>query len=209
MNISSLVQDGTQARFLPEEDVPLTSNAQRRVEVGNFFEEATKVVFGARRHINQVGKYCPDLSFGSKHFLEVKAVGKSRELILFRKRLERDKEMCENEKAKLTYVCWWYNASVFTHQTRMSLRRALAQGVFLVMSLPFRNLYEQCGRQPFRLLDRHVGKPKEEAYRVGGKALRALCYGQEEYAVFSYPVFGHWLRTFSVLGPLTLTGQGS
>ena len=206
MNISALVQPGTQERFLPEEDVPLTSNAQRRVEVGNFFEEATKVVFGAARHQTVAGKYCPDLSLGPKRFLEVKAIGRSLELIVFRKRLERDKEMCQTEKAKLIYVLWHYFSSpllvapVFSSTSRFQLREVLADSIQSVTFVSFDTLYQHCEIAAPAMLEYRPGKPPEECYRIRRKTLREWSSGQQRGSFGGHYVFGRLLPTVAVCG---------
>lgn len=121
-------------------DRELSSVAQARPYVGDFFEEAARITLGATRHqIDSTADYCPDLSVGASRFLEVKAIGQSGQGMVFADRIDRDKRLVR-QGATLTYLFWRHGVRVEGYTTLHGLRAALAQGVRDVLVVPFERL---------------------------------------------------------------------
>lgn len=121
-------------------DRGLASVAQARPHVGDFFEEAARVLFrGTRHQIDSRADYCPDVAVGAERFLECKAIGATGQGLVFADRIAKDARLVEGG-ASLTYLFWRHRVMVEEHTTLHALRRALAEGVVDVLAVPFERL---------------------------------------------------------------------
>lgn len=121
-------------------DRDLGSVAQKRPHVGDFFEEAARVLFSATRHqIDSTADYCPDVSVAAERFMECKAIGATGQGMVFADRVAKDARLVDGG-ATLTYLFWRHGVQVEDFTTLHALRTALAQGVRDVLAVPFERL---------------------------------------------------------------------
>jgi hypothetical protein len=191
-----------QQRFLPEADKDMTSLAQRRVYVGEFFERATQALFGAHRlQVSTAAYICPDLELEGR-YLENKSIGKSGELIVRKNQLDREKEFCKEHSCY--YVLWRHTAPVMTSATRADLYQMLAMQAQEVLVLSSETLHRMCAERKLigwmQRMQPSRGKLAEkcEGYRLRWKDLSAQVAGKQEHIVWSVQSGEHWV------GPVTL-----
>ncbi len=180
-----------------------------RVHVGAFFEAATAVLFRAQRHqIDSTMAVNPDLSVGRHRYLEVKSVGLSRQGLIYKHRLQKDRELIKQTRGSLCYVFWIHNVEAMTYSSLAALRSALGRGVEEVLCIPFERLWRAC-RKLRALVCNHRpgarGGPREPmlAYRLPFRLLRRLASRASNRAWTPAPfkVLGHEVTGVRVSGP--------
>lgn len=154
-----------QERFLPEAEIELTSLAQRRVYVGEFFEEATEKLLHAERLMTSTkADICPDLHRGNV-FFEVKSVGASNELVIRKDYHERELEFCKNHR--LYYVLWSHFCAVGRCLNKTTLRQELAKELRDVVIVPAAVIHKVCqGRPTFQWSRYKESDVKDVGYRM-------------------------------------------
>lgn len=196
MILPSARQD--QQRFLPLEDKPMHSLAQRRVYVGEFFEQATQALFGAERlNVSTAADICPDLVLHPAHYLENKSIGKSGELVVRKQQFDREMQFTETNLAY--YVLWRHDAAVITSTSREDLYAMLARHAREVLVIPSSKIHELCKQRPLIKWTQLGQSPEKcQGYRIRWADLNACAAGEQDYVVWSRIVSGH------AIGPITL-----
>jgi hypothetical protein len=183
-------------------DTPLTTVAQARPYVGDFFEEATRVLFGGNRHqYNANADYCPDISVAPKRFLEVKSIGKSNSGIVFADRVDRDRQLIR-EGNTLTYIFWTHSVNVQDYKTLFALRDALAKQAHSVYVIPFNALHSAIKKLP-KVQILATETQKRMGYRLPLKLLQSLVSSK----VTERPgvkVYGAKTTSIDVMGQINL-----
>lgn len=199
MRVSAAKVTGEQGRLWSwVGDRSLSSAAEARPYVGDFFEEAARVTLGATRHqIDGQADYCPDLSVGASRFLECKAIGQSGQGMVFADRLKRDAQLVR-DGATLTYLFWRHGVRVEDHATLHGLRAALAMGVRDVLAVPFERLRRAVHGLRLVCLLNAPGRESRMGYRLP-KALIEELAGRYTVDLPRTKVYGCDLR------PVTLT----
>lgn len=197
MRISDPIATLPQPSLFPEHDNrPLTSHALIRWYVGMWFQEATRVLTGALPHAtDNRADVCPDLSHPGGGFLEVKALAKGRESILFRHRLERDRDLVRSTGRSLTYLYWIHRAPVLEARTLFDLRDMLATATSEVLAVPAERIQRAVRGLPTAMLEYKADGERMPAYRLCGGLVRDLAAGPTSL-VRSVTVYG---RTVAVL----------
>lgn len=162
----------------------LNSVAQSRPYVGDFYEEAARVLFGAVRHqIDSRKDYCPDLSVGPNRYLESKAVGCSGQGIVFRDRINKDSRLVR-EGATLTYLFWRHSVKVEAYASLHELRAALADNTHTVLAVPFERL--RAATRTLKLLCLLTSeRGNRMGYRLPWKLLESLA---TDHTLLDFPV---------------------
>ena len=172
--------------------------AHQRVVIGDFFEEATRVLFpGAVRHqTDNRADACPDLSLGTMH-IEVKSVGAHGQLLVWAHRLYRDRHWAARGNGSL--VVWRHNAALPDFATAQQVRAAAASGAFAAYVIDWAAMERWClARQPV-LIDYRPGQSLP-AWRISAGALRALAGGAIRAALPPVEVYGHAVQDIEVRG---------
>lgn len=159
-----------------------------RYWLGDFFEEATARITGARRLITDSKcAYCPDLHLGKKVFLESKGVGNTGAVLLYRGRVDRDGAFQKRERSKLFYCIWRHVASPCSPAAIGSLdtlRDMLATQTVSVMVVPFELVESLVINEPTRIINTRYGRADREAtkygmgWRLPYRTLRGYCTRQ-------------------------------
>lgn len=131
-------------------DRDLPSQAMARPFVGDFFEEATRVLSGGVRLKTETDSLCPDLLLPNGFFCEVKSVGNSRQSLLYEHRIEKYERLMRQGK-KLLYVFWLHNCRSTDYKTLFTLREALARSVVSVAVVPAKVVYKAAKKGTSRL----------------------------------------------------------
>jgi hypothetical protein len=210
LTISGIVVKGDQGKLWDwVGDRALDHQAAARHHVGEFFEEASRVLFGAARHqIDGRADICPDLSVGRHRYLEIKSIGCSRQGLIYTHRLERDRQLVRETGGQLTYVFWIHNAEAMQYRTLSSLRAALATSVKEVLVIPFEAISRACRHlraMPcnYRATARN-GKTEMEptfAYRLPWGLLNRLAAGRGRWSPKDLSAHGHLLHGVTLRGP--------
>jgi len=146
--------------------------------IGYMAEQHAAERLGAER-LSTDGRagYCPDLTKDGVKY-EVKAVGKSREVIVYSMRLEKDRTYAETHP--LVYVLVIHSAVVPATAQEIRTRISRAQ----VWCIPFCYVDAVCSRMRPRILNRNY-KPTngwcQRGYERGGYLIPAselTCWGQ-------------------------------
>lgn len=160
------------------------SMAQTRTYCGEFFEEATRDLFQADRHVtNGQADICPDLSLGN-HYLEVKSVGKGRQGLVYAQRLEHDRLLLDATGGKLTYIFWFHQVAAGECKTIAHLRNSLANGAVCVFAIPFPEIEAACRLLPAKIMNYRAApsvnhkKVEMPGYRLSWKLLSELAGNQ-------------------------------
>lgn len=179
-------------------DRALYSMAQTRTYCGEFFEEATRDLFQADRHVtNGQADICPDLSLGN-HYMEVKSVGKGRQGLVYAQRLAHDRLLLDATGGQLTYVFWFHQIAAGECRTIAHLRASLAAGAVCVFAIPFQEIEAACRDLPPKVMNYRAatvgGKAKTEmaGYRLPWKLLSGLAGNQ--VGVATPTAFGNRVR---------------
>lgn len=130
-----------QQQLLPGINPKIRSNAQCRVYCGDFYEQASGVLFGddfERLTTDSTAEVCPDLQAKTQDFfVEVKSVGKNKSGIVYSERLTNYDDMLATWfpslfdpnpvfDPQLLYVLWHHDVKTKEHDTLDGLRAALA-----------------------------------------------------------------------------------
>ncbi len=168
-------------------DKNIKSYAQARPMIGDFFEEATRVLFACDRLKTEAGALCPDVQFRNGMIGEVKAIGRSRSCLIYSHRLRK------YEKAelvdRLVYLFWLHRIEAKKVRSLSSLREQLASTVSMCLVIPAQRVHDVCWRRPERWenYSRYEGRSnwaKKPARRLGAGILR----GWEQDAVIKLQV---------------------
>lgn len=191
-----------QQRLFPLEDKPMTSLAQRRVYVGEFFEKATQALFRAQRLLCVTNAdICPDLVACNSRWLENKSIGKSGELIVRKQQLDREKEFDRevSREAYFYYVLWRHEAPVIEAPTRDALCAMLASSAREVLVVRASKVHELAEAKPLIRWTR-LGQTAEkcQGHRIRWKDLSGALHGVQDQVVWSVHVDGH------AIGPITV-----
>ena len=202
MRVSSRVITGDQEAWLLVDRV-IDRPAAMRVHVGAFFEEASLALFGGWRHqIDSTAAVCPDMSVGHNRFLEIKSIGNSRQGLVYKHRLKKDRQLLKQTGGGLSYVFWIHNVEATMCKSINELWAKLATGIETVLCVPFKRLWRACRklkatvcnyrtgshggpdepmegyRLPWRLLLRLAGDPRHawhpESFTVHGRTISGL-----------------------------------
>ncbi len=198
MRVSSRMITGDQERWLTVDRV-IDRPAAVRVHVGTFFEEASLALFGGHRHqIDSSAAVCPDLSVGPNQFLEIKSIGQSRQGLVYKDRLAKDRRLLRQTGGGLCYVFWVHNVEATMCKSLGELRAKLTKGVEVVLCIPFERLWRACRklratvcnyrtaargapdvpmvayRLPWRLLLRLAGDPRRQVWHAPDFTIHGL-----------------------------------
>jgi hypothetical protein len=186
-----------QERFLPEKEINFTSLAQRRVYVGEFFEEATEKLLHAERLMtNTKADICPDLHRGNT-FFEVKSIGASNELVLRKESHERELEFCKDHD--LYYVLWSHFCAVSLCADKTTLRQELAKELRDVVIVPASLIHKVChGRPTFQWSRYKDSAVKDVGYRMKLKEIIQALGSVQETILWELQVGEHHI------GPATI-----
>ena len=173
MNISRPRSSTTQLelfdreQFIPTQYPDGSVNHGRiRTAVGEFFETLTAEILGAVRHvIDSRCEYCPDLSLGQT-YLEVKAVGRSRQMFVYAGRLAKDRELFKRHP--LCYVIWSHSLDTQLVTNVAQLKTQLRKSINCHYYVPFEFLFETFRPLvPVRLNSRYgAGRLYGSGYRL-------------------------------------------
>lgn len=86
-------------------DREITSYAMARPYIGAFYEEATAVLFGAKRLKTEAEKICPDLLTPKGNYVECKSIGRHGDSLLFEHRIDKYQVFMAAGN-RLYYVLW-------------------------------------------------------------------------------------------------------
>lgn len=158
-------------------DHPLASSAATRHYVGQFFEEAFRVLTGAKQHTTDgCADVCPDFSLGDEYY-EVKSLS-GPSFYLFEHRLQNDRRLVDADfRHRLTYVIWLHNAPAQTYRSVHALRHGLATHVGDVLVIPFERIWKLTRKLPRTQLPYRQAKDFVDAYRIPRKALMRISRG--------------------------------
>ncbi len=186
-----------QQRLFPLEDKPMTSLAQRRVYVGEFFEKATQALFRAERLLCVTNAdICPDLICNGR-YLENKSIGKSGELIVRKQQLDREKEFVQGRE--VSYVLWRHDAPVIEAPTRDSLYTMLAKHAKEVVVVCAHKIHALAEAKPLIKWTQLGQTPEKcQGHRIRWKDLTSTLHGVQDTIIWRVSVEQH------AIGPITL-----
>jgi len=185
-------------------DREIPSYATARTYIGDFFEEATKHLFGGERLKTQAYRLCPDLQADDGNYLEVKSVGSNNSSLVYDHRVEKYKEFMA-QGYDLFYVFWHHNVKVGGLKTLVALQRALAAGISHVTIVDALIVHKALESAPSRFTNhssehRKAGPWKlKPARTITSKMLRSWATGQPELC-FIENVYGHKIPSIPVYG---------
>jgi hypothetical protein len=191
----------------------LTSKAAVRVAIGNFWEEATRILFAGRRRITtNAVDHCPDVDLGDRGHLEVKSVGAHRQGILYQQQIDQARRLLKTGQP-MHFVYWCHRAPCDV-TTREELYDRLARKLHLVMVIPARRIVAWCdSRTPTIIHYRSPGTRERDdrpGYRLSWRVLQWLARGRSRPFLTVKGVYGHDLHAElagshlgDVLPPLT------
>lgn len=134
----------------------ITPAAARNV-LGDFYEEATASLLGAiRLRTSSNHKVCPDLQYrqGKRIFFESKSVGKTRHVIIYQNRWEKDQRWINRHRARHYYCIWTHRLSVpGTDITISRLHATLPDHTHCLYLIPTVVLKELITQLPLRVLN--------------------------------------------------------
>ncbi len=132
MKIGRLKSVEKQSALFEVDRLLLTTGAKRSW-VGDFFEEATSKLTGAKR-VKTSGEadICPDLMFSAKTFFECKGVGNTGQAIMYDNRFDKDRRFIDEEGVQLFYWFWRHRFGVVGADSMNELRRGLGATSFAV-----------------------------------------------------------------------------
>lgn len=147
------------------------SPAEIRNWVGDFCEELTAVVTGARRiSTDGTRSICPDLHWFDNTFIESKGVGKTKHVIVYRVRMDRDIEFVQAGH-DLWYFIWHHKARCYEVGDMDGLHRVLLEEMKCLYVVPFAEMVRATEGIALRVLN--TSYTKNGRHRLG--------YGQKGY----------------------------
>lgn len=202
IRISGATPHIDQQRFT-EDRHKITNIGGTRIAVGAFFEEASRLLFNGTRHqIDATKDYCPDLSLPDRVFVEVKAIGNSRQAIIFEKRLKRDRKFRRDENV-LFYAFWVHHAPTTKYQWREDLHLALAHATDYLLIIPAARLNGFLrGKKPTGVLMDN-GRLRDRFHRIAMGDLMRLTGAKKSGHEFEIPApapFGIQMPPLTVYG---------
>ena len=139
--------------FRPES--PLTMGMSR-VAIGKYFEDRSAIYLKGRICLDQANcDYCPDVRVmigRIPHFWEVKAVGRSNQIMVYKDRLEKDCKFVSMGN-RLEYFIWSHRVKVHDGITYKELIDKLNRGEKRLYSIPFTQLRHVLEGKPLRKLN--------------------------------------------------------
>jgi hypothetical protein len=193
-------------------DRPLPSQAMARPFVGDFFEEATRILMGAVRLKTDATKTCPDNQIPSGEYIECKSVGNSGNSLLYDHRIEKyDTFMAAGNR--LYYVLWRHTCPATKYKTLYALREALSRAITHVMIVEASEVHTIAWECPQRFTSYSGTKKDPSKYKLKparvltGKVIKSWVRGEPTrvrmgavygYEIQEFPVFGGcatWLKT--------------
>jgi hypothetical protein len=181
--------------------------AAMRTHVGAFFEEASRVLFGAHKHsTDATADICPDLSLDGRHrYLEIKSVG-HREGLVYSRRVRNDRRLLDQTNGELTYCFWVHHVKAMAFTSLGEMRAALASGIDEVLCVPFERLEAACRKLPEQTCNYRLATPTKEAqpmlgYRIPWKVLQTMALGRSTWHPEPFTAFGHTIQGLTVRGP--------
>jgi hypothetical protein len=200
LNLPRHKTEYTQRELFPDTRAPGSMGAIR-YWLGDFFEEATARITGARRLVTDSRcKYCPDLHLHKRVFLESKGVGNTGAVLLYRGRVERDRNFQRKSRATLLYCIWRHTAAPCRAECMGSLdtlRSTLATQTVSVMVVPFELVESLVINEPARIINTRYGRTHDypnkygEGWRLPYRTLRGHCTRQR--VAFGPTVYGRQL----------------
>jgi hypothetical protein len=149
-----------QLELLPEhgyESRPLTVAATRSF-VGDFVEEMTVAAFGGTRlKTDSRADICPDIKLGDNLYLECKSIGRTKDIIVYLSRLEKDLEFVRRGN-RIFYVLWNHDYKMVDGLTLGGLRDGVAQSFKSVSIIDLATLAPLLKATPVKTLNASLDK---------------------------------------------------
>lgn len=144
------------------EDHSIRCMAQTRNLCGNFFEQATAALTGAKQHRTDArADMCPDLSLGEDYF-ESKSIGCTARSILYLRRIANDSRLRKQHPDKRLYYCLWHHKSRMEGiKDKRELRKALSVTLCHCTLLPFEIVRDCIRRHPLKMLNKQYANRRE------------------------------------------------
>lgn len=158
-----------------EKDKILKSTGSCRTWVGDFFEEATVQVSGAKRlKTDSNCEICPDHQFDEITFFECKGSGKNKQVILYDTRLEKDLRLSKSGR-NLCYWIWCHNLRLKGIDTLSELRTRLAEETSEVLICSMGAIWRMVVDKPTRVVNSgwHDGA---QGWTISTKQLKDQCF---------------------------------
>lgn len=202
MKIATKTRNPEQARLF---DDRLQCVEACRNWVGDYYEEATKQLFGGHRVATHGGvDYCPDITLAPGLHLEVKAVGKGNAAIAYDSRLAKD-DAFVRQGNRLYYVLWHHTFNIPPEGIVLpKLRSGLAAVTASVLILSAEEFSRTLRAGPLMKLNsspraKGYGSPQ---YRMGYRTRLGLFTGRREAVRHTEPlrVYETTLQGFDVYG---------
>jgi hypothetical protein len=148
-------------------DLPLGNHGHSRTVLGELTEKLTAMLFGGKRHkTDSRCEYCPDVSRDDLFYFECKSVGKSKEALIYKGRLEKDKIFAEDNA--LYYVIWHHTTQTKHASTVCDLKSLFLYNLKSIYVVPFSKIYELCLNVKPTNMNRSYGNgDKNTVYRTG------------------------------------------
>lgn len=174
-------------------DRPCNMAASRNF-CGDFFEEATAVVFGGMRLVTDSQcDVCPDIKLvGLNHYGEVKCIGNNGSAIIYEHRRTKDLEFISRNGVTLEYFFWRHQTSVNDYRYVGVLRESLARTVSDLVRIPATVVHAYLADKPTRVLNTKT--KTDSGQRLG--------YGTNGYGK-------GWSIPYTVLQEMAMTGRYS
>lgn len=170
--------------------------ASSRNFCGDFFEEATAVLFGGKRiRTDGTKEVCPDIFLGDGRYLEAKSVGCSGAFLVYESRLAKDEAFIAAHGAELSYVLWRHRYKLVEGTTLADLRDGCARTTVEAMIIPLAVLAPILHAAPIIVLN---------------KAQKRRGYGAKGYNNgwrMPYNVLARQAPMAEVMEPITVYGR--
>lgn len=184
--------------LIPGDDRPLTSTGQARGVVGEFYEEASRVLTHGMPMKLQTGHLCPDLKIRDDHFLEVKGCGMGKQVVLYEHKVNQYRAFVDAGN-KVTYLWWFHGCSTSTYTVVRDLRHALALGTTHVVALDFEDVWDLLeGEDPTPInINSSNGRQDLTGWRFTWTRVLNRT-GLEQFAGFPETVFGKPMKPHTI-----------
>lgn len=138
-------------------------------DIGDFFEEASAVLFkGKRFQTDSSCEYCPDaIAKDGATFIESKASGRSNRIILYKSRIECERKWAENHEAGIVYCVWRHRLWCQKVGTKIEVLEELAKTAHEVLVIPMSVLHLELGKVPPRQINKYGRKSADKGYLMG------------------------------------------